>query len=138
MFHGGENLNKGNAILKNHLSGKAQDRVSKKRPLGSSSSIFPRALRTQLARVCEKTRTRDLGWRSALSKKKTGVIDCNDRIDKSLFRLCLDWIRYALKRNLDVEPIFRFQAVLSVMYGREFLINGYLFEACFAVSPCVR
>ena len=27
--------------------------------------------------------------------------------------LGLDWIRYALKRNLDVKPIFRFQPVLS-------------------------
>ena len=48
-----------------------------------------------------------------IAEKKTGLIDRTDRIDKSLFRLGLDWIKYALKRNLDVEPIFRFQPVLS-------------------------
>lgn len=48
-----------------------------------------------------------------IAEKKTGLIDRTDRIDKSLFRLGLDWIRYALKQNLDFEPIFRFQANLS-------------------------
>ena len=48
-----------------------------------------------------------------IAEKKTGLIDRTDRIDKSLFRLGLDWIKFALKRNLDVEPIFRFQPVLS-------------------------
>jgi hypothetical protein len=48
-----------------------------------------------------------------IAEKKTGLIDRTDRIDKSLFRLGLDWIRYALKRSLDVEPIFRFQPMLS-------------------------
>ncbi len=48
-----------------------------------------------------------------IAEKKTGLIDRTDRIDKSLFRLGLDWIRYALKRNLDGEPIFRFQPILS-------------------------
>jgi hypothetical protein len=44
-----------------------------------------------------------------IAEKRTGLIDRTDRIDKSLFRLGLDWIRYALKRNLDFTPIFRFQ-----------------------------
>ncbi len=41
-----------------------------------------------------------------IAEKKTGLIDRTDRRDKSLFRLGLDWIRYALKRNLDFEPVF--------------------------------
>jgi hypothetical protein len=41
--------------------------------------------------------------------KKVGLIDRTDRIDKSLFRLGLDWIHYALKSKLDFTPIFRFQ-----------------------------
>jgi hypothetical protein len=30
----------------------------------------------------------------------------------------LDWIKYALKRNLDVEPIFRFQPVELIVNVR--------------------
>ena len=48
-----------------------------------------------------------------IAEKKIGLIDRTDRIDKSLFRLGRYWIRYALKRNLEVEPIFRFQPILS-------------------------
>jgi len=48
-----------------------------------------------------------------ITEKKTGLIDRTDRIDKSLFRLGLDWVRYALIRNLDIEPIFRFQPIES-------------------------
>lgn len=44
-----------------------------------------------------------------IAEKKTGLIDRTDRIDKSLFRLGLDWIHYALKRNLDFVPLFSFQ-----------------------------
>ena len=55
---------------------------------------------------------------SVIAEKKTGLIDRTDRIDKSLFRLGLDWIKYALKRNLDVEPIFRFQPIESTVNVR--------------------
>lgn len=48
-----------------------------------------------------------------IAEKKTGLIDRTDRIDKSLFRLGLDWVRYALKRNLDLEPVFRLQFTQS-------------------------
>ena len=40
-----------------------------------------------------------------------GLIDRTDRMDKSLFRLGLDWIKCALKRNLHFEPVFWFQPV---------------------------
>lgn len=45
-----------------------------------------------------------------IADKKAGLIDRTDRIDKSLFRLGLDWIHYSLKSNLDFTPIFRFQS----------------------------
>jgi hypothetical protein len=45
-----------------------------------------------------------------IAEKKVGLIDRTDRIDKSLFRLGLDWIHYALKSNLDFTPIFYFQS----------------------------
>jgi hypothetical protein len=48
-----------------------------------------------------------------IAEKKTGLIDRTDRIDKSLFRLGLDWVKYALLRNLDVEPIFCLQPIES-------------------------
>lgn len=44
-----------------------------------------------------------------IAQNKTGVIDRTDRIDKSVFRLGLDWIRHCLKRNCDFEPLFWFQ-----------------------------
>lgn len=53
-----------------------------------------------------------------IASKQTGLIDRTDRIDKSLFRLGLDWIRFALKRNLDFEPIFRLQALDSFVNVR--------------------
>ena len=48
-----------------------------------------------------------------IAEKKTGLIDRTDRIDKSLFRLGLDWVRYASKRNLDFELVSRFQFTKS-------------------------
>jgi len=41
-----------------------------------------------------------------IAEKKVGLIDRTDRIDKSLFRLGLDWIHYSLKSKLDFMPIF--------------------------------
>ncbi len=49
-----------------------------------------------------------------LTNQQTGWIDRTDRRDKSLFRLGLDWIHYALKRNLDFEPIFHPQFSASL------------------------
>ena len=49
-----------------------------------------------------------------IANKKTGLIDRTDRVDKSVFRLGLDWLKYALKRNIDFEPIFCFQPGVSV------------------------
>jgi len=45
-----------------------------------------------------------------IAEKKVGLIDRTDRIDKSLFRLGLDWIHYSLKSKLDFTPIFRFHS----------------------------
>jgi hypothetical protein len=44
-----------------------------------------------------------------IASHNTGLIDRTDRIDKSLFRLGVDWIKFALKRNLNFEPIFKLQ-----------------------------
>ena len=49
-----------------------------------------------------------------IASNNTGLIDRTDRIDKSLFRLGLDWIKCALKRDLHFEPIFWFQPVAAV------------------------
>jgi len=46
-----------------------------------------------------------------IASKNTGRIDRTDRIDKSLFRLGLDWLKCALKRNLHFEPVFWFHPV---------------------------
>jgi hypothetical protein len=48
-----------------------------------------------------------------IAEKKIGLIDRTDRIDKSLFRLGLDWIRYALKQQIDFTPLFFFQFTLD-------------------------
>mgnify|MGYP005857446901 CR=1 FL=1 len=46
-----------------------------------------------------------------IASNNTGLIDRTDRTDKSLFRLGLDWIKYALKRDCHFEPVFWFQPV---------------------------
>lgn len=46
---------------------------------------------------------------AVVASNQTGLIDRTDRIDKSFFRLGLDWLKYALKKNIDFEPLFRFQ-----------------------------
>lgn len=43
-----------------------------------------------------------------IAEKKTGLIDRTERIDKSVFRLGLDWLRYCLKQDLAFEPQFWF------------------------------
>lgn len=53
-----------------------------------------------------------------IAEKNLGLIDRTDRRDKSLFRLGLDWIHYALKSNLVFIPIFHFQLVCSVTHVR--------------------
>jgi Transposase DDE domain len=45
-----------------------------------------------------------------IAEKNVGLIDRTDRIDKSLFRLGLDWVHYSIKSNLDFTPIFHFQS----------------------------
>jgi Transposase DDE domain len=53
-----------------------------------------------------------------IAESKTGLIDRTDRIDKSLFRLGLDWIKYALRLNLEIKPIFQFQPAISTVNVR--------------------
>lgn len=43
-----------------------------------------------------------------LAEGKWALIDRGDRRDKSLFRLGLDWIKYALKHSMDFQPVFLF------------------------------
>ena len=44
-----------------------------------------------------------------VAQGKTGIIDRTDRIDKSLFRLGLDWLKHVLKRGLPFDVYFFFQ-----------------------------
>jgi hypothetical protein len=44
-----------------------------------------------------------------IAQGKTGLIDRTDRIDKSLFRLGLDWLKHVLKRGLPFDVHFLFQ-----------------------------
>ncbi len=44
-----------------------------------------------------------------IAQDKTGLIDRTDRVDKSLFRLGLDWLKYVLKRGLPFDVHFFFQ-----------------------------
>lgn len=48
----------------------------------------------------------------------TSLIDRTERIDKSVFRLGLDWIKYALLHRLDFQPIFRFQPLETLFHVR--------------------
>ena len=45
------------------------------------------------------------------------LIDRTDRVDKSIFRLGLDWLKYSLKKGLPIQVYFRFvpfQAAIAV------------------------
>lgn len=53
-----------------------------------------------------------------IAADKTHLIDRAKRIDKSLFRLGLDWIKYALKYRLDFQPIFHFQPLEAIVHVR--------------------
>ena len=44
-----------------------------------------------------------------LAQGKLALIDRGDRRDKSLFRLGLDWLKYALKHSIDFQPVFYFR-----------------------------
>lgn len=53
-----------------------------------------------------------------IAEKKTALIDRTERIDKSVFRLGLDWLRYCLKQDLDFEPQFWFYTTLDFVNVR--------------------
>jgi hypothetical protein len=53
-----------------------------------------------------------------IAANKTALIDRTERIDKSLFRLGLDWIKYALKHRLDFQPLFRFHPLETLVNVR--------------------
>ena len=44
-----------------------------------------------------------------IASNQITLIDRTERIDKSLFRLGLDWIKYALKHRLDFQPLLHFR-----------------------------
>ncbi len=53
-----------------------------------------------------------------IASNRTAWIDRNERIDKSLFRLGLDWLKYALKQRLDFQPLFHFQPLETLVHVR--------------------
>jgi hypothetical protein len=44
-----------------------------------------------------------------LAEGMSALIDRSDRCDKSLFRVGLDWLKYALKHSMDFQPVFLFR-----------------------------
>jgi hypothetical protein len=53
-----------------------------------------------------------------IASNQTALIDRTERIDKSLFRLGLDWLKYALKHRLDFQPNFQFQPLETLTHVR--------------------
>ena len=53
-----------------------------------------------------------------IADNNTSLIDRTERIDKSLFRLGLDWLKYALNKNLNFTPTFWFQPLVSTVNVR--------------------
>jgi len=66
-----------------------------------------------------------------IAENNTSLIDRTERTDKSLFRLGLDWPKYALKKNLNFEPVFWFQLL---MYGREKSLKPYFLDHSFVAD----
>lgn len=53
-----------------------------------------------------------------IAENKLSLIDRTERRDKSLFRLGLDWIKYALKHSLDFLPTFHFRPLETLVHVR--------------------
>jgi hypothetical protein len=53
-----------------------------------------------------------------IAENKLSLIDRTDRRDKSLFRLGLDWLTYALKHTIDFQPVFHFSPLEALVHVR--------------------
>jgi hypothetical protein len=53
-----------------------------------------------------------------IAQHKTGLIDRTDRLDKSLFRLGLDWLKHVLKRGLPLDVCFLFHSDQLIEFVR--------------------
>jgi hypothetical protein len=53
-----------------------------------------------------------------IAEGKLSLIDRTDRRDKSLFRLGLDWLKYALKHSIDFQPAFHFLPLEALIHVR--------------------
>lgn len=53
-----------------------------------------------------------------IAENKLSLIDRTDRRDKSLFRLGLDWLKYALKHSIDFLPTFHFSPLEAIIHVR--------------------
>jgi hypothetical protein len=53
-----------------------------------------------------------------IAEGKLSLIDRTDRRDKSLFRLGLDWLKYALKHAIDFQPTFHFLPLEDLLHVR--------------------
>lgn len=53
-----------------------------------------------------------------IASNQAALIDRSDRNDKSIFRLGIDWIKYALKKNIDFQPLFHFQPSEAFIHVR--------------------
>jgi hypothetical protein len=53
-----------------------------------------------------------------IAEGKLSLIDRIDRRDKSLFRLGLDWLKYALKHSLNFQPTFHFLPLETLIHVR--------------------
>ena len=53
-----------------------------------------------------------------IAENRLSLIDRTDRRDKSLFRLGLDWLKYALKHSIDFQPAFHFLPLEALIHVR--------------------
>jgi hypothetical protein len=53
-----------------------------------------------------------------IAEGNLSLIDRTDRRDKSLFRLGLDWLKYALKHSIDFQPAFHFLPLETLIHVR--------------------
>jgi hypothetical protein len=60
-----------------------------------------------------------------IAENKLSLIDRTERRDKSLFRLGLDWIKYALKHSLDFHPLFHFMPLETLVHVRKRIFASF-------------
>jgi len=101
-----------------HIETFFSDQKSKGFNIHKSHLSDPARLSRMLIAACLAYIWRICQGLQVIASNQTTLIDRTERVDKSLFRLGLDWIMYALKQRLDFHPCLTFLPLETLVYVR--------------------